>query len=441
MKKIGIVLLVCLLITGCGLANASNEGKGDKNPTNTTPVLGTTPLEGTNAPKETDKYTEKPTEPQYKFVVNGQTIYLNEEASTLSVLGDALETVEKESIVYNGTEKIYQYDGFSVHVVPVDGKDIIEGITISSASVTTEEGVKIGDEISNVTSVYKDASESKDSIYMTTLGETSLRFIELDGKVAAINYFTTKAPTALTSENTEPSMKYVFETTFYLEEEFYDYTRYVEGVDDVDQDVTIVVDHSKVKEEDKGVYNVTYYAFDRAGNHAKRTVEITVADKPDSYVTHEEMDELADQVLASILSDGMTQKEKQTAIYKWVRENIRYIAHSDKEDWVQTAYESIRKKKGDCFGYYAVGQELLYRAGIDSLRVKEKDGTLGSTHYWSMVDSGYGWYHYDTTPRKAGGVFDMVTDEELLEYSKAHKNSHYWDRDSYPATPTEKYKG
>ena len=53
------------------------------------------------------------------------------------------------------------------------------------------------------------------------------------------------------------------------------------------------------------------------------------------------------------------------------------------------------------------------------------------------MDVGDGWYHFDTTPRQGGGEFFLLTDEEILNYSKAHKNSHIFDQSKYPATPTE----
>ena len=57
-----------------------------------------------------------------------------------------------------------------------------------------------------------------------------------------------------------------------------------------------------------------------------------------------------------------------------------------------------------------------------------------------MVNCGQGWYHFDTTPRKGGGEFFMLTDKELETYSLAHSNSHEFDHTLYPATPEEQPK-
>ena len=73
----------------------------------------------------------------------------------------------------------------------------------------------------------------------------------------------------------------------------------------------------------------------------------------------------------------------------------------------------------------------MTRAGIKNQGIVKQ----GGGHYWSLVDIGNGWYHFDATPRKGGGEFFMLTDAEIERYSKSHGNSHVWDKTKYPATP------
>ena len=47
-------------------------------------------------------------------------------------------------------------------------------------------------------------------------------------------------------------------------------------------------------------------------------------------------------------------------------------------------------------------------------------------------DIGDGWYHLDTTPRKDHPTIFYWTDEQLMEYSAQHNNSHNYDHDAYP---------
>lgn len=212
--------------------------------------------------------------------------------------------------------------------------------------------------------------------------------------------------------------------------------------DDCDKDVKLEVDTSRVNAEKAGTYPITYSATDRAGNTTTVEGSITICAKAaeqgesDEYTA--QMYELADEVLAEITTEDMDAKQKAKKIYKWCRGNIGYVNTSDKSSWIKGAYQGFTERSGDCFVYFSVAKALLTRAGIPNLDVVKSD-TSHSRHYWSLADCGTGWYHFDTTPRQEGGVFFMLTDEQLMEYSKAHHNSHIFDRSLYPATPTEEF--
>lgn len=205
--------------------------------------------------------------------------------------------------------------------------------------------------------------------------------------------------------------------------------------DNCDREVELQVDNSDVDTETEGTYDVTYTATDRAGNTAEAETTITMKEKPEDYVEPEEVYEEADAVLEEITTEDMTLKEKARAIYDWCRDNIGYINTSDKDSWTNGAHQGFTEGEGDCFVFFATAKALLTEAGIPNIDV-EKSDTSHSRHYWSLVDVGDGWYHFDTTPRQGGGEFFLLTDEEILEYSEAHDNSHIFDTSLYPATPT-----
>lgn len=205
--------------------------------------------------------------------------------------------------------------------------------------------------------------------------------------------------------------------------------------DNCDPDVELQVDNSAVDVEKEGTYKITYTAVDRSGNQTEKSTTITMKNKPDNYVDPETVYAEADKVLAEITTDDMTLKQKAKAIYKWCKANIGYVSTSEKESWTNGAYQGFTKKSGDCFVYFSTAKALLTRAGIPNIDI-EKSDTSHSRHYWSLVDVGDGWYHFDTTPRKGGGEFFLLTDAEILSYSKAHSNSHIFDSSLYPATPT-----
>ena len=111
-----------------------------------------------------------------------------------------------------------------------------------------------------------------------------------------------------------------------------------------------------------------------------------------------------------------------------------YIDSSEKDSWTNGAYQGFTEGQGDCFVFFATSKALLTRAEIPNIDVVKSD-TSHSSHYWSLINCGDGWYHFDTTPRYGGGSFFMLTDAEILEYSEAHRDSHIFDRSLYPATP------
>lgn len=142
---------------------------------------------------------------------------------------------------------------------------------------------------------------------------------------------------------------------------------------------------------------------------------------------------MADSILSGLINDSMTPREKATAIYAWVRGSFRYTGHSATRDWVQEAYQGIRSRHGDCYTYFAVSQALLMRAGIPCIEVIRY---TDNDHYWNLVQLEDGnWYHFDTTPRRAGGYFCLWTDAQMLSYSARHGGSFEFDRSLYPPTP------
>jgi transglutaminase-like putative cysteine protease len=219
-----------------------------------------------------------------------------------------------------------------------------------------------------------------------------------------------------------------------------DTVAYKQGVtvtDDQDENPTLEVDNSAVSLDTAGTYPVIYTATDQAGNQSTVQITLTVNEKPEGYVEPEVVYELADEVLAEITDDSMSDMEKAFAIYNWTRTHISYTGTSDKSSWTLGAYQGFTQKKGDCYNYFAVAKALLDRAGIENIDVVKSD-TSHSSHFWSLINLGDGWYHFDATPRKGeGDNFFMVTDEELNAYSVAHNNSHIFDSSLYPERATQ----
>lgn len=214
---------------------------------------------------------------------------------------------------------------------------------------------------------------------------------------------------------------------------------YKEGITVTDNESAapkLTVDNSKVDVNTAGTYPVTYTATDDAGNTASVTINLTLKEKPKDYVDEETVYDLARKVLSQITDESMTDMEVAFAIYNWTKTNIAYTGSSDKSSWVKGAHQAFTKKSGDCFNYFAAAKALYKVAGIENVDVVKSD-TSHSSHFWSLINLGDGWYHVDCTPRRKVGYFFMNTDAELEAYSVKNKNSHIFDSDAYPERATE----
>ena len=256
-------------------------------------------------------------------------------------------------------------------------------------------------------------------------------------KDAGGNKTTLTAKLTLVNDSTSPVIEGVQDQTVEAGSTI-SYKQGVTVTDDQDPNVKLEIDNSGVDLTVPGSYTVTYTAIDAAGNKTTQTATITVTEKKDTVATDEEiarMEWLAGLYLDQIITADMTMKEKAEAIWHWCNWEIDYVDSSDKSSWVKGALQAFDTHHGDCFTYFAAAKALLTQAGIPNLDVVKSD-TSHSAHYWSLVDVGDGWYHFDTTPREGGGdYFFLVTDAQLLEYSEANGNSHIFDQSLYPATP------
>lgn len=205
------------------------------------------------------------------------------------------------------------------------------------------------------------------------------------------------------------------------------YKKNVAVEDNCPEGIELTVDSSAVNLSETGEYPVVYTATDFAGNSSSVTVMVTV--RPRVYDINE-VNAMADAVLANILTEGMSPMDKTRAIFNYVTKHISYISDSDKSNPVRAAYEGLNDKKGDCFVYASTAKVLLTRAGITNMDIAKIPAK--TLHYWNLVDVGEGWLHFDTTPRKDHPTIFMWTDAQLMEYSANHNNSHNYDHDAYP---------
>ena len=210
------------------------------------------------------------------------------------------------------------------------------------------------------------------------------------------------------------------------------YKKAVSYYDDIDtkEEMKLAVERSGVNLNEVGSYEVHYTVTDCSGNATSVTGKINVVNKTPKWADEDSIHAKAQEILDEILKEGMTDREKAKAIYRWLKNNIGYSGHSEKGNYMRGAYEGLFETYGDCFVYAASAKELLTMAGIPNIDIVK--ATTNPSHYWNLVYIEDGWYHFDSTPRKDKSEFFLLTDAELEAYSSTHKNTHIFDRSLYP---------
>ena len=173
------------------------------------------------------------------------------------------------------------------------------------------------------------------------------------------------------------------------------------------------------------------YTFDSSGAAAWPYKAITTV-APDQEEMWQTVSAMADSILAGIVNNNMTNRQKAEAIYAWVRGSFTYSGHAATRDWVLEAYNGFRRRHGDYFTYYSVSAALLMRCGIPCIEMLRY---TDNGHYWNLVQIDGSWYHFDATPRRLGGYFCLWTDAQMLNYSASHGNCFAFDMSLYPRTP------
>ncbi|MDF2539726.1 MAG: cysteine protease [Herbinix sp.] len=322
-------------------------------------------------------------------------------------------------------------------VITVDGKTTqayIEVVDTTPPNVTAENmEFWQGDEPEAMAFVKNPAGETgltasyKNNPDFNLLGEQAVTIVVQDES----GNQTEQTVVLTVKKDTEaPLITGVIDKTVYIGETL-SYKKGVTVTDNRDKEIGFQVDNSLVNLKKEGSYQVTYTATDKAGNKASTTATINVKE---SVISLETLAQMSNEILADITTPGMTKEEIAYAIYKYTKNHIAYTGHSDKSDWVAEAYRGITNAVGDCFTYFAVSQSLLNQAGIDNMEVNRVGGT--TKHYWSLVNIGDGWYHFDSCPNKDHKKTFMMTDDEVDAYSEARGNNYYtFDTTKYPATP------
>ncbi|MBD5084436.1 MAG: DUF4358 domain-containing protein [Clostridiales bacterium] len=155
----------------------------------------------------------------------------------------------------------------------------------------------------------------------------------------------------------------------------------------------------------------------------------------------------AKQVLDKVLKDGMSDYEKEVAVYSWMVQNINYDwTHQDRMKETPresfTPYGGLVNHTAVCLGYAATFQLLMDLAGVECITVVGAAHRSSSDHGWNMVRLNGNWYCVDVTwdanYRETGGRgqqqdwdYFNVTSDYMAD------SDHQWDYANIPEAVTE----
>lgn len=183
----------------------------------------------------------------------------------------------------------------------------------------------------------------------------------------------------------------------------------------------------------KGLYQVklnfslsdNYYAY----YHLTEGLDIT------GHEQAEELAKKAEAILKEIITEDMSDFEKEKAIHDYIITHGEYgFLEGEQEEESYDSKGILLEGKGVCSSYSESMQLLLSLAGVESKIVL---GEAEIEHSWNLVKLDGEWYHVDAT------WDDPVPDEEgrvLYNYfnvpDELLKQTHTWDTKRYEKAPS-----
>lgn len=352
-------------------------------------------------------------------------------------VSDVLEDQDAKAVIKNNltTEQLKTVGEYEIQVI-VDDKEYTCAVNVkdTTAPKAVLQTVKIYQNqkiepkmfIKEVQDVSKVSIKFKDEVKTSSLGQHKVTLILED---QAKNKSEVTGELNIMKDKTPPVIKGT-KDIIVTKGKTASYKKGVTVSDNVDKDIELEIDSSKVNLNKVGSYKVVYKATDKAGNTTKKEIKVTVeAPVPKAY-NLETVYKTADAILKGIINDNMTQRQKCQKIYNWIHGHIGYVDYSDKSSWTKGAMDGFNNRRGDCYNYFAMSKALLTRAGIENIDLK----ATKHKHYWNFVKVEEGWYHFDTTPRWDHPNLCLRTDAWMNSYSVKNDNCFSYDPASKPAS-------
>lgn len=188
MKKLVLVLLMALVVTGCGKEKAGDDANNNQ----PTPVESQN-NQGSETKEDGKNDTNKVTEPKgYVFEYNGVKIGMDMEAAPIiTALGEADTYFEAPSCAFEGLDKTYGYGSFEIDTYEQDGKDYISTVFFCDDLIETPEGVCLFETKADMMKAYGDGFKEEFGMLVYEKDGMKLKFILEGDEITSIEYAST----------------------------------------------------------------------------------------------------------------------------------------------------------------------------------------------------------------------------------------------------------
>lgn len=172
---VAVLAALCLIQVGCGSESKKEEaGSGA----------------ASSSASSESKQENASSGDGYQLDFNGTQVVLGAEMAPISdKLGKPTKYFESQSCAYQGLDKVYTYGGVIIRTYPENDVDYVLNIELKDDSVSTVEGISIGDAKAKVKEAYGEPTSTTDTSDVFVKGSSKLSIIYgNDGNVSSIVY-------------------------------------------------------------------------------------------------------------------------------------------------------------------------------------------------------------------------------------------------------------
>ena len=190
MRKLVLVLMFALVLTGCGKEKTENVGTNNQ----TTTVESQNTQQNQNSENNNEKAdTTKVAEPKgYVFEYNGVKVGMDMEAAPIiAALGEADSYFEAPSCAFEGLDKTYSYGSFEIDTYEQNGKDYISTVFFCDDLIETPEGVCLFETKADMVNAYGENYTEEFGMLVYEKDGMKLQFILEGDEITSIEYTST----------------------------------------------------------------------------------------------------------------------------------------------------------------------------------------------------------------------------------------------------------